>query len=206
MNKIKIILKEKEFPNLVIKNKAKVLIDENISWEGLPYSELTAFCPIELQKEVNIQHEVISITSENFNSKIQQKIQNGLDVFNNDLDEFWWKSMEEVKKRLNNNWIFNTIEDGGEIVSWGWFDPNKDLQGNQYTFEEYRNKGMANSITREIIMTAKQFNKKIVYGYTNEWNYPQEQQLKKAGWVELQPDRITKEKYEKMLLKENTGF
>ena len=115
-------------------------------------------------------------------------------------------SMEEVKKRLNNNWIFNTIEDGGEIVSWGWFDPNKDLQGNQYTFEEYRNKGMANSITREIIMTAKQFNKKIVYGYTNEWNYPQEQQLKKAGWVELQPDRITKEKYEKMLLKENTGF
>ena len=101
MNKIKIILKEKEFPNLVIKNEVKVLIDENISWEGLPYSELTAFCPLEYQKEVNIEHEVISITSENFNSKIQQKIQNGLDAFNKDLDEFnlLYKS---IKKILNN--------------------------------------------------------------------------------------------------------
>jgi 2-aminobenzoate-CoA ligase len=199
-NKIEIILNEKEFPNLVIKNERPILIeDKDINSSLLKDSRYSGYCPVELYKDKKIAYNVIQITSENFNSKIQQKIQNGLDVFNNDLDEFWWKSMEEVKKRLNNNWIFNTIEDGGEIVSWGWFDPNKDLQGNQYTFEEYRNKGMANSITREIIMTAKQFNKKIVYGYTDQWNYPQEQQLKRAGWVELQPDRITKEKYEERI-------
>ena len=47
MNKIEIILKEKEFPHLAIKDNIKVLIDENISWEGFPYSGLTTFCPIE---------------------------------------------------------------------------------------------------------------------------------------------------------------
>jgi|LWDU01.1.fsa_nt_gi hypothetical protein len=200
MNKIKIILKEKEFPNLVIKNEVKVLIeDKDINSSLLKDSKYSTFCPLELHKDENTAYNVIQITSENFNSKIQQKIQNGLDVFNNDLDEFWWKSMEEVKKRLNNNWVFNTIEDGGEIISWGWYDPNQDLAGNQYTFEEYRNKGKAHSTSAAAIMTAKQFNKKIIYGYTNEWNYPALCQLSKAGWVELQPGRITKEKYEERI-------
>ena len=201
MNKIKIILKEKEFPNLVIKNKAKVLIDENISWEGLPYSELTAFCPIELQKEVNIQHEVISITSENFNSKIEQKIQNGLDVFNKDVEGFWW-DIKTVKNRLNDGWVFYTVEDSKEIVSWVWYDPSRSISCNQYTFLEYRQKGLANSTSLANILDAKRFNKKAVYGNIGEWNFPQMEQLKKSGWVELQPGRITKEKYEKML-KEN---
>jgi hypothetical protein len=201
MNKIKIILKEKEFPNLVIKNKAKVLIDENISWEGLPYSELTAFCPIELQKEVNIQHEVISITSENFNSKIEQKIQNGLDVFNKDVEGFWW-DIKTVKNRLNDGWVFYTVEDSKEIVSWVWYDPSRSISCNQYTFLEYRQKGLANSTSLANILDAKRFNKKAVYGNIGEWNFPQMEQLKKSGWVELQPGKITKEKYEKML-KEN---
>jgi hypothetical protein len=201
MNKIKIILKEKEFPNLVIKNKAKVLIDENISWEGLPYSELTAFCPIELQKEVNIQHEVISITSENFNSKIEQKIQNGLDVFNKDVEGFWW-DIKTVKNRLHDGWVFYTVEDSKEIVSWVWYDPSRSISCNQYTFLEYRQKGLANSTSLANILDAKRFNKKAVYGNIGEWNFPQMEQLKKSGWVELQPGKITKEKYEKML-KEN---
>jgi hypothetical protein len=199
MKKIKIILKEKEFPNLVIKNEVKVLIDENINWKGLPYSELTAFCPLEYQKEVNIEHEVISITSENFNSKIQQKIQNGLDAFNKDLDEFWWKNMEEVKNRLNDDWVFYTIEDSKEIVSWVWYDPNRSISCNQYTLTEYRNKGLANSISLANTLDAKRFGKKEIYGNINEWNLPQMEQLKKSGWVELQPGRITKEKYEERI-------
>jgi len=201
-NKIEIILNEKDFPNLVIKNKAKVLIDDtDINSSLLEDSKYSGFVPLELHKDENTAYNVIQITSENFNSKIQQKIQNGLDVFSKDVEGFWW-DMESAKNRLNNNWVFNTIEDGGEIISWGWYDPNQDLAGNQYTLEGYRNKGMAYSTSMATIKTAKRFNKKILYGYTSEWNYPALCQLKRVGWVELQPGRITKEKYEKML-KEN---
>jgi hypothetical protein len=197
MNKIEIILNEKEFPHLLIKNKAKVLIeDKDINSSLLKDSKYSIYCPLELHKDENTPYNVIQITSENFNSKVQQKIKNGLDVFNNDLDEFWWVSMGEVKKRLNNNWVFNTIEDGGEIISWGWYDPNKDVMGNQYTFDKYRNTGMAYSTSTASIMTAKRFNKKILYGYQDEWNWPALCYTKRSGWVELQPGRITKEKYE----------
>lgn len=202
MNKIEIILKEKEFPHLAIKDNIKVLIDENISWEGFPYSGLTTFCPIELQKEVSIEHEVIRITSENFNDKIKQKIQNGLDVFNKDVEGFWW-DIKTVKSRLNDGWVFYTIEDSKEIVSWNWYDPSRSISCNQYTFLEYRKKGLANSTSLANILDAKRFNKDAIYGNVGEWNYPQMEQLKKSGWVELQPGRISKEKYEKMLKENN---
>ena len=71
----------------------------------------------------------------------RQKLQDGIDIFQGELDwgEMW--TIEDSEKRLEDGWWFYVIEKDNKYIGWAWFDtPNKQFC-NLYVHKDYRDRG-----------------------------------------------------------------
>tara|TARA_Y100000034_G_scaffold133584_1_gene199458 strand:- start:482 stop:916 length:435 start_codon:yes stop_codon:yes gene_type:complete len=100
----------------------------------------------------------------------RQKLQDGIDEFQNELN---WKEMWSVgcaEKRLDDGWYFNILEIDNKIVGWAWFNPKENELCNLYVNKEYRSKGYGSQLIYSIMNIIKNIGVSIICANVDKWN------------------------------------
>ena len=113
----------------------------------------------------------------------RQKLQDGIDIFQSELDwtEMW--SIEDAQKRLKEGWWFYVIEKDDKYIGWAWFDtPNKQFC-NLYVCKEVRNQGYGKELVYARLNECKKRGIEEVWMEVNDWNIPIQKIGQELGWT-----------------------
>ena len=88
---------------------------------------------------IKFSYDLLNYKSIKVSSKIKriikidrQKLQDGIDTFQGELD--WWEmwTVEDSEKRLEDDWWFYVIEKDNKYIGWAWFDTSNKQFCNLY--------------------------------------------------------------------------
>ena len=71
----------------------------------------------------------------------RQKLQDGIDIFQNELDWQQMWTVEDSEKRLEDGWWFYVMEKSNKYIGWAWFDTLNKQFCNLYVHKDYRDRG-----------------------------------------------------------------
>ena len=113
----------------------------------------------------------------------RQKLQDGIDIFQGELDwgEMW--TVEDSEKRLEDDWWFYVIEKDNKYIGWAWFDtPNKQFC-NLYVYKDHRDEGYGKELVYVRLNECKKQNIKKVWMEVDDWNIPIQKIGQELGWT-----------------------
>ena len=132
-----------------------------------------------------LNYKLIKISSEikRITKIDRQKLQDGIDTFQGELD--WWEmwTIEDSEKRLEVGWLFYVIEKDNKYIGWAWFDtPNKQFC-NLYVHKDYRDRGYGKQLVYSRLNECKKQNIKKVWMEVDDWNIPIQKIGQELGWT-----------------------
>jgi len=96
--------------------------------------------------------------------------------------EMW--DIEEVKKRLLNNWKFVIYKPQSNIKGWIWLDNTYEPK-NIYVNKNYRNRGIGKELYYTVQNICKKMGIKKIYGYIDDWNIVSINCIESVGWQRI---------------------
>ena len=132
-----------------------------------------------------LNYKLIKISSEikRITKIDRQKLQDGIDTFQAELD--WWEmwTIEDSEKRLEDDWWFYVIEKDNKYIGWAWFDtPNKQFC-NLYVYKDHRDEGYGKELVYVRLNECKKQNIKKVWMEVDDWNIPIQKIGQELGWT-----------------------
>lgn len=111
-----------------------------------------------------------------------EKLQVGIDEFQNELNwkEMW--SVDDAQKRLDDGWYFNIIEFDEIVVGWVWFNPKENELCNLYVHKDYRNRGYGSQLIYSIMNITKNIGVSIIYANVDKWNINSQRIFIRCNW------------------------
>ena len=102
----------------------------------------------------------------------REKLQNGIDIFQKELDWQQMWSIDDAEKRLDDGWWFYVIEKDDKYIGWAWFDiPNKQFC-NLYVHKDLRDSGLGKDLVYARLNECKEQGIDNVWMEVNDWNIP----------------------------------
>ena len=139
---------------------------------------------------IKFSYDLLNYKSIKVSSKIKriikidrQKLQDGIDTFQGELD--WWEmwTVEDSEKRLEDDWWFYVIEKDNKYIGWAWFDtPNKQFC-NLYVYKDHRDEGYGKELVYVRLNECKKQNIKKVWMEVDDWNIPIQKIGQELGWT-----------------------
>ena len=113
----------------------------------------------------------------------RQKLQDGIDIFQSELDwtEMW--SIEDAQKRLKEGWWFYVIEKDDKYIGWAWFDTEIKRFCNLYVHKDYRDSGYGKELVYARLNECKKQNIEKVWMEVDDWNIPIQKIGQELGWT-----------------------
>jgi GNAT superfamily N-acetyltransferase len=113
----------------------------------------------------------------------RQKLQDGIDIFQNVLDWQQMWTVEDSEKRLEDGWWFYVMEKSNKYIGWAWFDtPNKQFC-NLYVHKDYRNRGYGKELAYARLNECKNQLIENVNMHIHEWNKSTHKIINHIGWT-----------------------
>jgi GNAT superfamily N-acetyltransferase len=129
-------------------------------------------------KPVKVTPEITQVIKIN-----RQKLKDGIDIFQSELDWQQMWSVEDSEKRLKDGWWFYVIEKDNKYIGWSWFDtPNKQFC-NLYVHKDYRDRGYGKQLVYSRLNECKKQNIKKVWMEVENWNKPIQKIGQELGWT-----------------------
>ena len=129
-------------------------------------------------KPVKVTPEITQVIKIN-----RQKLKDGIDIFQSELDWQQMWSVEDAEKRLEGGWWFYVIEENNKYIGWAWFDtPNKQFC-NLYVHKDYRDRGYGKQLVYSRLNECKKQNIKKVWMEVENWNKPIQKIGQELGWT-----------------------
>ena len=107
----------------------------------------------------------------------RQKLQDGIDTFQRELDWRQMWSVDDAEKRLEDGWWFYVIEKRGigylntdRYIGWAWFDTSNKQFCNLYVHKDYRSGGYGKELVYARLNECKKQNIQKVWMEVNTWN------------------------------------
>jgi len=113
----------------------------------------------------------------------RQKLQDGIDTFQDELDWQQMWTVEDSEKRLEDGWWFYVMEKSNKYIGWAWFDtPNKQFC-NLYVHKDYRDRGYGKELVYARLNECKKQNIQKVWMEVNTWNKPIQKIGQELEWT-----------------------
>jgi len=113
----------------------------------------------------------------------RQKLQDGIDIFQNELDWQQMWTVEDSEKRLEDGWWFYVMEKSNKYIGWAWFDtPNKQFC-NLYVHKDYRSGGYGKELVYARLNECKKQGIEDVWMEVDDWNTPIQKIGQEIGWT-----------------------
>ena len=113
----------------------------------------------------------------------QQKLQDGIETFQGELD---WKEMwtvDDSEKRLEDGWWFYVVEKDDKYIGWAWFDTETKRFCNLYVHKDYRDSGYGKELVYARLNECKKQNIEKVWMEVDSWNIPIQKIGQELGWT-----------------------
>jgi GNAT superfamily N-acetyltransferase len=112
----------------------------------------------------------------------RQKLQDGIDEFQNELNwkEMW--SVDDAQKRLDDGWWFYVIEKNDKYVGWAWFDVSNKQFCNLYVHKDLRDGGLGKDLVYARLNECKEQGIDNVWMEVDDWNKSIQKITQKLGW------------------------
>tara|TARA_Y100000034_G_scaffold86080_1_gene103187 strand:- start:654 stop:1826 length:1173 start_codon:yes stop_codon:yes gene_type:complete len=112
----------------------------------------------------------------------RQKLQDGIDTFQGELDwrEMW--TVDDSEKRLEDGWWFYVIEKDDKYIGWAWFDIETKRFCNLYVHKDYRDSGYGKELVYARLNECKKQNIEKVWMEVDDWNIPIQKIGQELGW------------------------
>ena len=113
----------------------------------------------------------------------RQKLQDGIDTFQGELDwrEMW--TVDDSEKRLDDGWWFYVIEKDDKYIGWAWFDNETKRFCNLYVHKDYRDSGYGKELVYARLNECKKQNIDKVWMEVDNWNIPIQKIGQELGWT-----------------------
>jgi GNAT superfamily N-acetyltransferase len=129
-------------------------------------------------KPVKVTPEITQVIKIN-----RQKLKDGIDTFQGELDWQQMWSVEDAEKRLESGWWFYVIEENNKYIGWAWFDTSNKQFCNLYVYKDYRDRGYGKQLVYSRLNECKKQNIKKVWMEVENWNKPIQKISQELGWT-----------------------
>ena len=113
----------------------------------------------------------------------EDKLQTAIDLFQEELnwDKMW--SVEDVKQRLDDGWLFSVLEIENKLRGWYWLNYKTKEGLNLYVHKDCRGYGYGFGMISYIITAAKLRQLDYVWAQVDEWNTASQKLFLKCGFI-----------------------
>ena len=112
----------------------------------------------------------------------RQKLKDGIDAFQSELDWQQMWSIEDAEKRLEDGWWFYVTEENNKYIGWAWFDTSNKQFCNLYVHKDYRDRGYGKQLVYSRLNECKKQNIEKVWMEVENWNKSIQKIGQELGW------------------------
>jgi RimJ/RimL family protein N-acetyltransferase len=146
-----------------------------------------------MSNDINFIHNLIDIppfgnnTSDNislFNNNFS-KLQEGINIFNSEIEWDGMWTLDTAKDRLKNNWKLLVLTIDDTIYGWYWIDTNNKETYNLFVSKKYQNQGYGFNLSVCMLNLAKEMGIDKLQCKVNDWNLISIRLQERLGWVQV---------------------